>query len=358
MDTLKIFISSTVEDLKPERQVIDEAIKELRFEPIRSETRPTQAASPREVVETMARECDIYIGILGARYGWIIPGEGISVTEFEFRTAREREKPILIYVKDVPEREPEQDDFVKKVEDFETGFFRRDYFSDVEQLKAWLKEDLQYLLAQVFRAANHQTYEWPEEQADIEPLVRKVNGGEEPRRVLLASLGKAPGVITGLYQALRDREQIEIDEVVTISPDNLLIRRCVNILSNEFRKLRVEYDNQTIDASDIESDFDAFDFKSRIATLMDMYHKDGYEIHLGIAGGLASMGALMSIVAQWHEASSVLYHLWVPDDIEEDGEITKFMTLSSRRKHEVLFPKEYELVKVPFVRRARESSGA
>ena len=58
----------------------------------------------------------------------------------------------------------------------------------------------------------------------------------------------------------------------------------------------------------------------------------------------------MAIVAQISAPHAYLYHLWVPDDIEEDGAITRLFALSAARQQEVLFPKEYELVKVPFVR--------
>jgi len=95
--------------------------------------------SSREACLEMARECDIYLGIYGARYGWVPPGDQVSVTEMEFQEARKQGKDILVYVKDVPEREEAQEDFLRRVEDFE-GFFRRPYFIIPEQLAEWVRK--------------------------------------------------------------------------------------------------------------------------------------------------------------------------------------------------------------------------
>ena len=56
----------------------------------------------------MAQQCDVYLLILGGRYGWIIPDEDISVTEMEFNEAQRLEKPILVYKKELDEEEIEE----------------------------------------------------------------------------------------------------------------------------------------------------------------------------------------------------------------------------------------------------------
>ena len=81
MDRLRIFISSTMKDLQPERDAVEKAISTFRFETVRAETIGAQPLSSREACLEMARECDIYIGIYGGRYGWIPPGDEFSVTE-------------------------------------------------------------------------------------------------------------------------------------------------------------------------------------------------------------------------------------------------------------------------------------
>ena len=151
MDRLKIFISSTMTDLQAERQAVEQAIAELRLEAVRAETIGSQAVSSRQACLEMARQCDIYLGIYGARYGWVSPGDQVSVTEMEFQEAQKQGKDILIYVKDVPKREEAQEDFLRRVEDFDEGFFRRPYFTTPEQLAEWMKEDIAGLVSRRYR---------------------------------------------------------------------------------------------------------------------------------------------------------------------------------------------------------------
>ena len=121
---LRIFISSTTNDLGAERDAVEQAIAGLNLEAIRSETVGSQSISPREACRIMAQECDVYLGILGGRYGFTLK-EGGSVTEFEFNTARQAGKPILLYRKEVPEEELEaaQRAFIERIGDFDTGYY-------------------------------------------------------------------------------------------------------------------------------------------------------------------------------------------------------------------------------------------
>jgi Domain of unknown function (DUF4062) len=45
-----------------------------------------------------AAACDLYIGLLAWRYGYIPPGEHQSVTELEYRAAAAAGKPALIFI--------------------------------------------------------------------------------------------------------------------------------------------------------------------------------------------------------------------------------------------------------------------
>jgi hypothetical protein len=59
-------------------------------------------ADPRpplqKVLEDVERNCDVYIGIFGRRYGWVPPGSTQSITEQEYRQARRAGKVILIFL--------------------------------------------------------------------------------------------------------------------------------------------------------------------------------------------------------------------------------------------------------------------
>ena len=346
-DKIKIFISSTMRDLKEERTTVEDAVRDLRdlpFEALRAETIGAQSASPEEVCLMMAQQCDIYLLILGGRHGYRPEGSDISVTEMEFNEAQQLGKPTLVYKKELDEIEPDQEAFIQRVGDFREGFLWREFTKDdvPEPLATWVKEDIASLISQLIK----------------EKKITAPEGVEErPRRVLLASLGKAPGAVTGLYHALKEKEGVAVDQVLTISPRNIQVRRCVRVVQDTFREKGVPYQNTYIDADDIKDETDAFEFKAAFATLLQQQQNAGNEVYLGIAGGRTSMGALMAIVAQTTARDAVLYHLWVPPDVEEDGTFGRFFALSPQRQQEVLFPQGYELVKVPFVRLPPEAGG-
>lgn len=67
-------ISSTVEDLGPERDAAQAAIESVGYCPVRSETEPARGISPEELCRLLAIECDAYVGILGFRYGYVPRG--------------------------------------------------------------------------------------------------------------------------------------------------------------------------------------------------------------------------------------------------------------------------------------------
>lgn len=125
--TLRVMISSTVDDLIEEREVADRAIRELQLTRFRAETFGSVPHPPKVVCELLAEQCDIFVLIIGKRYGYIM-SDGISVVEFEYRIARaQNPQKILVYVKDGVDREPRLTEFLKDVQHFEHGYFRSSF---------------------------------------------------------------------------------------------------------------------------------------------------------------------------------------------------------------------------------------
>ena len=91
---VRVFISSTWLDLKPEREAVEAALQRLRetkfvgMEYFGSRDEDTRQASLDEV-----DRCQLYIGIFAGRYG-------SGITEAEYRRARERGLTSFIYLKD------------------------------------------------------------------------------------------------------------------------------------------------------------------------------------------------------------------------------------------------------------------
>lgn len=142
----RVFISSVMQEFKDDRHAIKHALERIGFEVWLAETEPTMGATPRHVCMEYARTCDVFVGILGKQYGYVIPQEDISPTELEFREARSAtQSKMLIYVRDC-EPEPRQALFIQEMTDFNSGFFRRPRFQSSEELVSFVCEDVVRLL--------------------------------------------------------------------------------------------------------------------------------------------------------------------------------------------------------------------
>ena len=120
LDTITVNIGSTVEDLGEERQAAAEAIRRLRMTELSREMLETSSEPLRDVYTLLAEECHIFILIVGERYGSPIEAGGISVTEFQYQVARQKNpEKILVYVKDDVIREPRLHDFLTRVQEAE-----------------------------------------------------------------------------------------------------------------------------------------------------------------------------------------------------------------------------------------------
>jgi Domain of unknown function (DUF4062) len=87
---MKIFISSTYEDLRDHRRAVIDAILQLREQPIAMESFGAHPTEPKSAALTEIADCDALVGIYAYRYGWIPDGDTCSITEQEFNYARER----------------------------------------------------------------------------------------------------------------------------------------------------------------------------------------------------------------------------------------------------------------------------
>lgn len=81
----RVMVSSSVEDLIPEREEADRAIRELRLEGFIAEKYGSLSGSPRHICEQMARHCDIFILIIGQRYGHVPEPDQISATHLNMK---------------------------------------------------------------------------------------------------------------------------------------------------------------------------------------------------------------------------------------------------------------------------------
>lgn len=95
---LQIFISSTYTDLRAERQAAVETILEAGHIPAGMELFAAGSESQLEVVKRWINESDVYMLILGGRYGSIESNSGKSYTHLEYEYAVEKNIPLFAVV--------------------------------------------------------------------------------------------------------------------------------------------------------------------------------------------------------------------------------------------------------------------
>jgi len=92
-------ISSTARDLPQHREKVRDACMDLGvFYPDMMEHLTATDADALEISLAIVDRADVYIGIIGFRYGYVPDGKDISVTEAEYNRALELTTPRLIFV--------------------------------------------------------------------------------------------------------------------------------------------------------------------------------------------------------------------------------------------------------------------
>lgn len=94
----QVFISSTYEDLKTERQAAISCLLDMNCIPVGMEQFPASSLSQWEYIKKMIDMSDYYLLIVAGKYGSIDPEEDISYTEKEYRYAIHKKMPILAFL--------------------------------------------------------------------------------------------------------------------------------------------------------------------------------------------------------------------------------------------------------------------
>ena len=146
---LRIFVSSTLKELEPERRAARAAIERLRLAPVMFEL-GARPHPPRQLYRAYLKQSDVFVGVYWQEYGWIAPGEEISGLKDEYCLAP-REMPKLIYVKQPAEREQRLAELMARVRSDDTTSYTP--FSTAEELAELVTADLATLLAERFDAS-------------------------------------------------------------------------------------------------------------------------------------------------------------------------------------------------------------
>lgn len=94
----QVFISSTFTDMRAERQAAVEAVLLADHIPAGMELFSAGDKSQLDVIRKWIRDSDIFMLILGGRYGSIEPDSGLSYIELEYNYAQSLNKPFFAVV--------------------------------------------------------------------------------------------------------------------------------------------------------------------------------------------------------------------------------------------------------------------
>src|ERR1700727_997401 len=93
-----VTISSPVLDLAKHRaQVMSACLQQNHF-PKMMERLPASDANAVRISMRLVDEADLYIGVIGFRYGYVPRGHKISITEMEYKRAGERGIPRFMFL--------------------------------------------------------------------------------------------------------------------------------------------------------------------------------------------------------------------------------------------------------------------
>lgn len=148
---LRVFVSSTLDELAPERTAAREAITQLRLTPVLFEL-GARPHPPRDLYQAYLAQSDIFIGLYWQRYGWVAPNMQISGLEDEYRLAVD--KPKLIYVKTpAPARERQLQALLNHIKAQDMLSYQK--FSTPQELVDLIANNLALLLTEHFTVKNH-----------------------------------------------------------------------------------------------------------------------------------------------------------------------------------------------------------
>lgn len=135
---MKVFVSSVIQNYGKYREAVRRAVdhvrttKQIPIEPIMVERDlPSLNLSSQRACLDEVASADIYVLILGRRYGWVNPASGLAATHEEYRTARLLGKPVLAFIQ-ATSMEKEQKLFATEVSDYVTGSFRTTFKTATE----------------------------------------------------------------------------------------------------------------------------------------------------------------------------------------------------------------------------------
>jgi predicted ATPase len=146
---LRVFVSSTLQELAAERAAVRDAIAGLQLTPVLFEL-GARPHPPQALYRAYVEQSHVFVGIYGESYGWVAPGASISGIEDEYELSRGL--PRLLYVKKpAPRREPRLAALLARVEADGAAAYKP--YTAASELSSLVAQDVALLLAERFHVA-------------------------------------------------------------------------------------------------------------------------------------------------------------------------------------------------------------
>ncbi len=145
---LRVFVSSTLQELADERIAVKEAITTLNLIPVMFEL-GARPYTPRDLYTAYLQQSHIFIGIYWQNYGWVAPDMNISGLEDEFQLSADM--PRLMYIKEpATERSEELKRMIREIGQSGVSYKT---FKTLEELKSLVINDLSILFTERFESS-------------------------------------------------------------------------------------------------------------------------------------------------------------------------------------------------------------
>ena len=143
---LRVFVSSTLEELAAERLAVRRAVESLQLTPVLFELGASPHA-PRSLYRCYLEQSHVFVGVYWQRYGWVAPGMEVSGLEDEYELSEGLPR-LLYFKKPAPDREDGLRRLIDRVRSDAAVSYKA--FADPAELERLVKDDLMTLLTERF----------------------------------------------------------------------------------------------------------------------------------------------------------------------------------------------------------------
>ena len=233
---LQVFVSSTFTDLIEERQAAVSAILKAGHIPAGMELFTAADRSQMDIIKNWIDESDVYMLILGGRYGSIEPMSGKSYTELEYDYAVEKGKALFaVVIKDEAlERKVKEhgSDFLERNEPKLLAEFKKkvlsnisSFFEDIKDIRLCVHESISDF------SANRKLKGWvsADEIIDTHDLAEEIKKLNEENRKLKNEIEiknkRIETLTNNKTSELQELHEILLETSITIPPGTLGIEK-------------------------------------------------------------------------------------------------------------------------------------